>query len=243
MRMTIGLRSHHACFSPIQMNLRCRPKRKSLFRNLPRLGLWLILMTMSGQALAHPHVFVTARAQIIFDDQGKITAIRNAWVFDPLYSAFVTQGLGKDGGTATREELAPLAKSNVESLAEFDYFTHAKAGGAPLVFGPPQDYTLEEQADKSVVLRFTLPLQTPASASRSFSFQIYDPTYFVAFAMAQQSPVLLDKAPSGCSTNQIDAKPLAADESKKLDEAFFSGLSPGSDFGLKLASRIIIACP
>jgi len=194
-------------------------------------------------AQAHPHVFVTARAQVLFDPQGKVTAIRQAWVFDPMYSAFVTQGLGKNGGLATREELAPLAKSNVESLQEFDYFTHAKEAGTPVVFGDPKDYSLEEQTDKSVVLRFTLPLRTPASANRSFSLQVYDPTYFVAFSMAEQQPVVLDQAPQGCSTNQLNAKPLAADESKKLDEAFFSGLSPGSDFGLKLASRIIIACP
>ena len=31
--------------------------------------------------------------------------------------------------------------------------------------------------------------------------------------------------------------------SSKLTESFFSGLAPGANFGFKMASRAIIACP
>ena len=44
-----------------------------------------------------------------------------------MYSAFATQGQGKEGQLLTKDDLAPLAKTNVEFLAEFDYFTYAKA--------------------------------------------------------------------------------------------------------------------
>jgi ABC-type uncharacterized transport system substrate-binding protein len=194
-------------------------------------------------AAAHPHVWVTARAQVIFDSKGAIQAIRHAWTFDEMYSAFVTQGQEKDGKLLTKEDLAPLAKTNVESLAEFDYFTYAKAGGQKVEFGEPADYSLEERQDKLIVLRFTLPLKSAASASKAFSFQVYDPTYFVAFEMDKENPVSLSGAPKGCSVNSVGANPLAAADAKKLSESFFSGLSPGSDFGVKLASRIILACP
>jgi ABC-type uncharacterized transport system substrate-binding protein len=188
----------------------------------------VLVAGLAQNAAAHPHVWVTARAQVIFDAKGEIEAIRNAWTFDEMYSAFVTEGQGKDGQPMTKEELAPLAKTNVESLAEFDYFTYAKVANAKVEFGTPIDYSLEQREDKLVVLRFTLPLKTPASAAKAFSFQVYDPTYFVAF---------------GCSVNLLGSKPLAADDTKKLSESFFSGLSPGYDFGIKLASRIIVACP
>jgi len=39
------------------------------------------------------------------------------------------------------------------------------------------------------------------------------------------------------------AKALVADENKKLSEAFFQNFSPGADFGIKLATRVIVACP
>jgi len=204
------------------------------------LGFWLL-----GQApaSAHPHVWVNAREEILFDEQGEIKAVRSAWVFDEMYSAFATEGLGKDGKPATPEELAPLAKTNVESLAEFDYFVFAKNGGAKIAFDAPVDYRLEARPDKRVVLYFTLPLKTPVKASKAFSLQVYDPTYFVAFSLEKDNPVSLVSAPSGCSANVLGANPLVADETKKLSEAFFSGLSPGADFGVKLADRAIIACP
>jgi ABC-type uncharacterized transport system substrate-binding protein len=194
-------------------------------------------------AAAHPHVWVTARAQAVFNAKGEITAIRHTWTFDEMYSAFETEGQGKDGQLMTREELAPLAKSNVESLAEFDYFTFAKVAGKNVEFGPPEEYSLEQQKDKRVVLRFTLPLKTPASTSKAFSFQVYDPTYFVAFEMENENAVSMAGAQKGCSVNVLGAKPLAETDTNKLSESFFSGLSPGTDFGIKLASRVIVACP
>jgi ABC-type uncharacterized transport system substrate-binding protein len=198
---------------------------------------------LAQNAPAHPHVWVSARARVIFDAKGEIEAIRNVWTFDEMYSAFVTEGQGKDGQLMTKEELAPLAKSNVDSLAEFDFFTYAKVANAKVEFGTPIDYSLEQREDKLVVLRFTLPLKTPASAAKAFSFQVYDPTYFVAFEMEKQDPVGMAGAPKGCSVNLLGSNPLAAEDTKKLSESFFSGLSPGYDFGIKLASRIIVACP
>ncbi|MGH6853350.1 MAG: DUF1007 family protein [Methylocella sp.] len=201
------------------------------------------MAVLPGAAAAHPHVWVTARAQVVFDANGKIDAIRHAWTFDEMYSAYVTEGQGKNGQLLTKEDLAPLAKTNVESLSEFDYFTYAKEASQKVEFGAPTNYSLEQQPDKLVVLRFTLPLKTPASASKAFSFQVYDPTYFVDFEMDKQDPVSMAGAPKGCSVNVLGANPLETADAKKLSESFFSGLSPGFNFGVKLASRVIVACP
>ena len=206
------------------------------------LGLaWLLSGT--GAAEAHPHVWVAARSQVVFGPDGKIVGLRQAWEFDEMYSAFAVQGLGKDGKPPTSEELAPLAKTNVESLAEFDYFTFAKQGGAKLKFKPPVEATLEADDRKIVTFRFFLPLETPVSAKKPFSFQVYDPTYYVSFGFEKKDPVTLAKAPEGCSVSAFEPKPLAAEDNKQLTEAFFQNFSPGADFGVKLATRIIVACP
>jgi ABC-type uncharacterized transport system substrate-binding protein len=207
------------------------------------LGFAALALGVGTPALAHPHVWVTAREHVIFDGQGRISAIRGEWVFDDMYSAFATQGLGKDGQLATKEELAPLAKTNIQSLAEFDYFTFAKIGDTKIEFGPPTDYSLEERPDKLVMLTFTLPLKTPTNPGRAFTFQIYDPTYFVAFSLDDKLPVELVGAPKGCSISVLGANPLDAAATKKLSEAFFANLSPGTNFGMKLASRVFVACP
>jgi ABC-type uncharacterized transport system substrate-binding protein len=203
----------------------------------------LCVIATSSPSFAHPHVWISGYEQIIFNAKGNVAAVRHSWIFDQMYSAFATTGIGKNGALATREQLAPLAKTNVDSLAEFDYFTFAKSGGDKVEFGKPIDYWLEERPDKLVALHFTLPLKTPASAKRFFTFQVYDPTYFVAFSLRNKDPVSLINPPKGCSVNVYGADPLNAQQAKQLSEAFFANLSPGSNFGMKMASRVILACP
>ena len=58
----------------------------------------------------------------------------------------------------------PLAKVNVESLKEYDYFTYAKANGKKADFvDPPPDYYLDYK-DTMLTLHFTLPFKTPVKA-------------------------------------------------------------------------------
>jgi ABC-type uncharacterized transport system substrate-binding protein len=186
---------------------------------------------------------VAVRSEVVFDKDGKILGVRHAWEFDEMYSAFATQGLGKDGKPPTRAELEPFAKSSTETLSEFDYFTFAKQNNAKVAFKPPQDVYMEADDKRNVTLRFFLPLETPVAAKKPFSFQVYDPTYYVSFGLEKQEPVKLAKAPAGCSISLVDPGPLVAADNQKLSEAFFQNMSPGADFGIKLATRAIVACP
>ena len=203
----------------------------------------LVLLSTLTCALAHPHVWVIVRSEILFDTTGKVAAIRHAWTFDDMYSAFVTAGLGKDGKDPTEADLQPVAQTNVESLKEFGYFTVSKIKGKPAEFADPKDYSMSyNPGDQTVTLTFTLPFASP-SPSRTFAFQIYDPSYFVAFGFDKGTSVTLKDAPPGCSLSVIKPRSLDESETKALNESFFSGLSPGSDFGIKLADRAVIACP
>ena len=90
-------------------------------------------------ASAHPHVWVTAKAQLVYQD-GKLVGVRDTRSFDPEYTAFVTQGLdaNKDGRLAP-DELAGLAAENTANLAEFGYFTKLKVGGKDQAFADPTE--------------------------------------------------------------------------------------------------------
>jgi len=225
------------------MTSRFRHKSYLFARGVFSRALTLALVATSGAATAHPHVWVAVRSDVVFSPEGKIIGLRHAWEFDEMYSAFAVQGLGKDGRPPTREELAPLAKTNVESLAEFQYFTVAKTGPKMYEFGEPKDYELEADDKKLVTLRFTLPLKEPVSAKKPFTFLVYDPTYFVDIELEKVDPITMKDAPSGCSLTTLRPDPLTGGDSSKLNESFFSGLSPGADFGIKLATRTIVACP
>ena len=204
------------------------------------LGIWTFV---SSAALAHPHVWVTARAQLNFDASGKVAGLRHSWTFDEAYSAFQIQGLGTDGKLPTREQLAPLAKVNMESLAEFGYFTVLKVGGKQQDMGMPGNEHLDVGPDKLVTLTYDLPLKVPVAAKPAMTLQVYDPEFFVQFDFAPEDAVALIGAPSGCSNSSSKPKELEATDAQRLKDVAGTNESPGINFGIKLATRVLIACP
>jgi ABC-type uncharacterized transport system substrate-binding protein len=195
-----------------------------------------------GAASAHPHVWVTMRSQVAFSPEGKVTGIVHDWTFDEMYSSFAVQGLAPAGQLVKREDFAPLAKENAGSLAQIGYFTTLKIAGKAVDFGEVTDYWMEERPDHLVTFHVVLPLKEPTPPGKFFSLLVADPEFFIDFEFDKDG-VTLANAPTGCSLSVAKPKGLEADESAKLTESFFSGLAPGANFGFKMASRAIVACP
>jgi ABC-type uncharacterized transport system substrate-binding protein len=149
-------------------------------------------------ANAHPHVFVDAREEVLFDPSGRITAVRNIWQFDEAFSQFAVVDSDANGdGTLTQEELQPLAKINVESLQEFAFFTYLESGDVDAVFAPPTDYGLDFDGSR-LTLTYTLPTTEPVAVGAKSYLEIFDPAYFVAFEFLRESPADLIGGPAGC---------------------------------------------
>ncbi len=210
-----------------------------------RLGLTLslacLLMGFSLPAAAHPHVWITAKAEVIFSD-GKVTGIRHHWTFDEAYTAFVTQGLDKDNdGKLTPDELQELADENAVGLADFDYFTTLKVFGKAQAFDTPREARMTMDG-KQVAMSFLLPLKAPAAVTGPMAIEIDDDSFFVYFSLVDKTAVTLANAPQGCVTNIAKAKPLDAAMQQILqDEGAIQDLS--ANMTMEYANRAIIACP
>lgn len=214
-----------------------------------RLGVTLCLASLltgfSLPAFAHPHVWITAKAEVVFAPDGKVTGIRHHWVFDEAYTAYVTQGLDKNGdGKLSPEELQELADENAGSLSEFEYFTTLKVKGKPQAFTDPREARMVMEKPQQVALSFFLPLKSPAPGGGNLAMEIDDPTFFVYFSLADQSSVTLANAPQGCITSVAKAKALDATMQKILqDEGAIQAAPPGSNFSVEYSNKAIIACP
>lgn len=227
-------------------------------RNLPPLlQAWtvLALLAVAGPAQAHPHVWVNVHTTVLYEN-GTISGFRHAWTFDEYYSAMAIEGLdtNKDG-KYSREELAELAKVNIEGLKEFGYFTVPQLGTEELAVTAPPTYWMEYApkpksandepakptnpaakvlprlggaeriaADASkpahvLTLHFALPLAKPVLAEApGFSFQVQDPTFFIAFEpVPGQAVVLGPGAPKGCRVLEPAADAAPANPSKPGD--------------------------
>jgi ABC-type uncharacterized transport system substrate-binding protein len=200
------------------------------------------LFALAIPAFAHPHVWVTIRSEIVYAPDGSIAAVRHAWTFDDMFSAFATQGFPQQTkGTFTREELAPLAEVNVTSLKEYSYFTFGKIDGGKIEFADPKDYWLEYK-DAALTLHFTLPLKTPVK-TKAASFEIYDESFFVAFDLMPKDPVSLTGAPAGCRVATRGPQEMTAAQSKRLSELDVTQKNTDDKLDASFANRITVSCP
>ena len=203
----------------------------------------LLSLPLAAPASAHPHVWITVKSQIAFTPDGKVAAAVHDLVFDEMYSPFAAQGLAKPGDLVTREQFAPLARENAGSLADIGYFTTLKIAGKTVEFGSVTDYWMQERPDHLVEFHVTLPLKTPTPPTKLLTLRVADPEYFIDFEFDDKDPVKLAAAPPGCTATVAKPKPLEANDKQKLSESFFTNLSPGTNFGFKMASAAIVACP
>ena len=205
------------------------------------------MLVFAGEARAHPHVFVDMKSAFVIDAEGRLTAVRHVWRFDEPFSAYAVQGLDSDGdGTYNREELTELAKVNVESLEEFDFFTFLEFSDEAVSFAAPTDYWLEHDGQR-LTLHFTLPVADgPRLKEAPILADLFDPEFFVAFAPVNDTPFSLEGEGVGlCRLNYTPPPELDASTSAQLYEipANVRNLPPEL-FALTstLSNRVQVAC-
>ena len=92
------------------------PRYSTLLTLFVAISAWLGLAL---PALAHPHVFVTSRTEILYDASGAVKALRHRWSFDEAYSAYMVQGLDKNGdGKISKDEFIGKKTGEAKEEAE-----------------------------------------------------------------------------------------------------------------------------
>lgn len=205
------------------------------------------------EALAHPHVWIQARAELVFDAANNLIAVRHVWEFDEGFSAYASQGLDENGdGDLSREELAELSKINVESLKDFEYFTFVQMGPEDPPYEAPSEYWLESRGG-ILTLFFTLPMEKPVAPDKNKGFadltiEVFDATFFVDIAFVEDTPVTITRADgkkSACKAS-LD-RPKALDPTQSL---LLSQIGPEDQVPEEiapqegdLANTIRVSCP
>jgi nickel/cobalt exporter len=157
-----------------------------------------VLLLAPTPALAHPHIFIDAKATIVFNDAGELTGIRNSWTFDEGFSVWQTQGLDTNGdGITSSEEMQELADENMAGLAEYGFYTFAGEGDETLPFASMDDARFVFESGRST-LSFGVEPQGPYRIRDALEIAINDPEYYVSITFADASAVTLENAPAGC---------------------------------------------
>lgn len=212
-----------------------------------------LLLSGVSSALAHPHVWIKANAELVFDTDNNLVAVRHEWQFDEEFSAFATQGLDEnEDGQFSREELAELAQINVESLSEFEYFTFVQMGPDDPPYKKPSDHWLEHK-DNRLTLRYTLEMENPVKPDPEKGFQdltveVFDATFFVDVTFFKEDAVKttrLDGSDTPCVANLERRRELDIFQTQLLSEIpatqeIPEDLAPSQG---ELSNTIRITCP
>ena len=153
-----------------------------LFRLVP-LPILAASMLAAGPALAHPHVWIDARAALHLTD-GQLAAVDVTWTFDLMFSALLIHDFDLDAdGRFDADERQSLHDQAFRAVADYGYFTHMTRDGAAVVPQRAEGFTADIANDR-VVYRFRL---TPAEPVRADAARIgfYDPEWYVEVALAE----------------------------------------------------------
>ncbi|RJF87608.1 DUF1007 family protein [Oleomonas cavernae] len=203
------------------------------------LGLVLWLALPAAPAAAHPHAWIDLKSTVLLDAQGRAVAVVEEWLFDELYSVFVTEELGK-AGAKDPAALLGLARRNLGNLREYDYFTQVRVDDAKVAVAEALDVATQMR-DGRLWLRFTVPLAAPAVVGgRRFAYSIFDPTYFIAMGHLENSPVQV----SGRDDCKATVRPADPDEEDvTLAAALDRKATADVSLGLAFAEWVDVSCP
>jgi ABC-type uncharacterized transport system substrate-binding protein len=206
---------------------------------------WL-LVAGAGPALAHPHVWVDTRVEVILNDRNEATGVRISWTYDDLYSLYVVGDMGLDpdwDGKLTPEEETRLSGFDMKWDPDFPGDTYALHGEEPLALSRPKDWTASYAEGKitSTHLRsFDAPVPM---GEEPLVVQVYDPGYYVAYAIPFD-PVVTGGA--GCRA-QVFVPDIDAAEEQLM--AALSEYAPDVDLegefpavGAKFAEEVRVTC-
>jgi ABC-type uncharacterized transport system substrate-binding protein len=212
---------------------------------LPAVG--LLCWAAASPAQAHPHVWVRMQSDVVFNDQGLISAVNVSWTFDDAYAQVALDGLDKNGdGVYDPSELEPLTRENLDSLKDYNYFTYVRYDNKPQPIGTPVDAG-QIYSENKLQLHFQVPLVTPLDPTRgAFVLKTYDPEFFIAFDYVKDEPVsVIGNMPKSCA---LDVKPVPTDAELEQTRAMLATKgtdwkpSEEEDFGSLFAQPVTIQC-
>lgn len=211
------------------------------------LASWVFFTLFSIPAFAHPHVFIDSGLHFLFDDKGRLAAIRVVWVYDEFYSLLMIEdrGMDRDGdGTLSEAEKRALAGTDVAWDQGFpgDLELRLPTGELINLAGPQMH--MADYKDGRVITTHIRPLKTRfLPDAKGITAKVFDPTYFVAYDLRLAPKIEGNKA---CKVEIFRADIKAA--MATVDKDYFG---PGAEefaaddypeVGELFADTVILSC-
>ncbi len=206
-----------------------------------------LLLARALPGAAHPHVFIDAGLRLVFDDAGKLAAVRVVWVYDAYYSLLLAadKGLAPDAaGNIPGPDLELLRGQDVLwDDPDFHGDLYVRLGERLVPLGPPQEHTAAFAEGRYVTSHLRPLAERADPAAAPLVVQVYDATYFVHYetgvaleAEGRGDCTLTREGPDlelAASTLSIPLSEFAANRNIEAQI---------EDLGALFADRVVVAC-
>ncbi len=182
-----------------------------------------LIAGLNGPAQAHPHIFVDAGADFLFDASGRLEALRITWTYDAFTTLFMfdTLDLDRDGdGRLDDADRAAIVLGETDWPPDYDGDVHLDVADIAHDLARPQNGAAELVEDR-IVVRFDLPLTAPLEATGlQATLRLYDPGYYYAYSVSG-----VPSFPAGSPGCQATVIPFEPDASAAKAQAELAALS------------------
>ncbi|WP_425092069.1 DUF1007 family protein [Tropicimonas sp. S265A] len=165
------------------------------------LGLTLLAATLVGRAEAHPHIFIDAGVTLVFDEDGRLGAVRIVWAYDELYSLLIVEERGLDpdfDGKLTEAEQADLSGFDMNWIEGYEGDAYLMLDGVQIALSEPLEWDAAYEDGRIVTTHLrALPDRIEVAAEPAI-LQVYDPTYYTAYQLTL--PTRMENAPESCQS-------------------------------------------
>ena len=201
-----------------------------------------LLPPLATPAWAHPHGWIEIEVRVLFDASGRVTGLRQSWLFDEYYTAFVLGGSAAMLRNALQARLDAVTADNLAGLKGAGYFTHLEHGGAAVAHGEATEAVSELRGGR-LAMSFLLPFAGPlALAGEPLTYALYDPTYYIELRHAEgPQAIVLENAPQGCTHALTEPNPSV--EAMSLAASLDRTQSAGDTLGAVFAQHVFVECP
>jgi ABC-type uncharacterized transport system substrate-binding protein len=195
-------------------------------------------------AMAHPHIFVESRLEVVAGADGNVSELRNVWRFDEVFSSSVILDFDKNTDLKLdEEELAELGETMRTSLGDYHYFTTLTVNGAPVGVQKP-DVIHVTYKDNQILVFFSVKPDKPMPLKGRLTFGIYDPTMYTAIDFPTDKDLVADGPGFAKCKHQVvrpDPDEVLSQNSATLTDAFFNDPT-GTDMSKMFATRLELTC-
>ncbi len=140
-----------------------------------------LVCLFAGIVSAHPHVFIDATVDLVFDEKGFV-GVQNRWAFDLIYSqAMIAAGDKNRNGIFEEDEIPLYREQVVEAAREFSRFNYI--GDGSRFFPPSESRNLKVSVCKEgkLVVEFLNVFDIPALSNdyTMIVVAVTDPTNYI----------------------------------------------------------------